>query len=220
MMVRPEAVAGRLEGNPVRIDLEEGAAMLGVDFILNVLVDGQKRIVGAVAGDATAAHRKGCEMVAQRATVPIPRQAGVVVVSAGGYPKDVNLYQAQKALDNAGHAVKNGGVIVLLAECAEGMGDRTFELWMRDACSPDDVLARIEREFVLGGHKAAAVAAVLKRAQIFLVSSLREESVRSCGMRPFRDLQAAVDAAVDAQGAGTEVLVMPQGGSVLPVVEA
>jgi nickel-dependent lactate racemase len=219
MMVRPGAAIGRLEGNPVRADIEEGVALLGVDFILNVLVDGDHRIAGAVAGEVTAAHRRGCEMVAQSGAVSIPGLADVVLVSAGGYPKDVNLYQAQKALENAGHAVREGGVIVLVAECSEGYGNRTFETWMREAGSPDAVLDRIRQAFVLGGHKAAAVASVLKRARVYLVSALPAESVRECGLVPFDDLEEAMAAALREAGSEAGVIVMPHGGSILPVVD-
>jgi nickel-dependent lactate racemase len=219
MMVRPEARAGRLAGNPVRADIEEGVAMLGVDFILNVVVDGARsearhRIVSAVAGDVTAAHRRGCELVAARGIVAIERQADMVLVGAGGYPKDLNLYQAQKALDNAAYAVRDGGVLILVAECPEGLGNRTFEAWLTSA-TPDELLARIQQEFVLGGHKAAAVAAVLRRATVYLVSALPEELVRRCGMVPF----AGLDAALDEMGPNASLLVLPEGGSILPLVQ-
>jgi nickel-dependent lactate racemase len=218
MMVQPGAAAGRLEGNPVRADLEEGVSMLGVDFLLNVVVDGQHRITGAVAGDVVEAHRRGCALVAERGTVRIPRRADLVVVSAGGYPKDMNMYQAQKALDNAAGAVRDGGIIVWVAECREGLGEKTFESWLRGA-SPAQILERIQREFVLGGHKAAAIAAVLNRARVFLVSALAPELVRECGLVPFADLDRAVSAALDELGQGARLLCLPYGGSVLPVAD-
>lgn len=220
MMVRPQACAGRLpeEGNPVRADIEGGAALLGVDFILNVIVEGaHHRIVGAVAGDVIAAHRRGCEMVAQRSAVEIEQRADIVLVSSGGYPKDLNLYQAQKALDNAAYAVRDGGILILVAECREGLGNPTFEAWMTDASSPDELLARIQREFVLGGHKAAAIAAVLKRAQVYLISALPDELVRRCGMVPCKDPNAALNKALFQLGADAHVLALPQGGSILPL---
>ncbi len=216
MMVRREASAGRLEGNPVRADIEEGAAMVGVDFILNVVVDGHHRIVGAVAGDGRLAYRQGCDMVARRAMVPIERRADIVLVSAGGYPKDVNLYQAQKALDNAAYAVREGGIVILVAECREGMGNQTFESWMTTATSPGELLGRIQQEFVLGGHKAAAIASVLQRASVYLVSALPEELVRRCGLVPFADPDAALQTALGERGADARILVMPEGSSILP----
>lgn len=217
LMVRPGARAGRLEGNPVRADLEEGADLLGIDFILNVVVEGAgHRIAGAVAGDVTTAHRRGCELVAQRAIVEIERQADIVLASAGGHPKDINLYQAQKALDNAACAIRDGGVLILVAECAEGLGNATFEAWLSGA-SPDVLLRRIQKEFVLGGHKAAAVAAVLRRAAVYLVSALPDDLVRQCGITPFAHLGQALDAALARMGTGARVLVLPQGGSILPL---
>jgi lactate racemase len=218
MMVRPEAKAARLAGNPVRADIEEGVAMLGVDFILNAVVDVQHRIVAAVAGDVLAAHQRGCEMVADRGLVTIERQADIALVSAGGYPKDVNLYQAQKALDNSAYAVRDGGIIILAAECPEGLGNKTFESWLAEACSPDDMLERIQQEFVLGGHKAAAIAAVLKRKKVYLVSAFPDELVRDCLLVPFRDLDQAMSAAFGELGSDASVLVLPQGGSLLPAV--
>ncbi|MFN2292562.1 MAG: nickel-dependent lactate racemase [Anaerolineae bacterium] len=218
MMVQLEAAAGRLAGNPVREDLEVGAALVGADFILNVIVDGEHRIVEVVAGDVTAAHRRGCELVAQRGIAEIERPADVVLVSAGGHPKDVNLYQAQKALDNAAYAVREGGILILVAECPEGFGNATCQAWLEETSSPDEVLQRIQQEFVLGGHKAAAIASVLKRAGIYLVSALPEEVARQCGFIPFDSAGAALQSALVELGPGASVLVLPQGGSVLPVV--
>jgi nickel-dependent lactate racemase len=218
MMIQPQAAAGRLEGNPVRADLEEGAAMAGVDFVLNAVVDSQHRIVGAVAGDATVAHRRGCELVAEQGVSVIPQLADIVLASAGGFPKDLNLYQAQKALDNAAHAVRDGGIVILLAECREGLGNKTFESWMLKARSPEDILTRLQREFALGGHKAAAVASVLKRAAVYLVSTLPQELVEACGLRPFAAVEQAIEAALDQIGPSARILVLPEGGSVLPVL--
>ena len=219
MMVRPEAAAGKLQANPVRADLEEGMAMLGVDFILNVVVDGGRhRITGAVAGDVTAAHRQGCQMVARRGMMPIDGPASVVLVSAGGYPKDLNLYQAQKALDNAAHALKPGGILILVARCEEGFGNQTFENWLTTAHSPEELLERIQQDFVLGGHKAAAIAAVQSRARVYLVSALPRDVVQRCGLAPFADAPTALEAALAELGRDASLLVLPHGGSILPVL--
>jgi len=218
MMLRPEARAGCCEGNPVRADLEEGAAMVRADFILNVLVDAEHRILHAVAGDVLAAHRMGCDMVAKRAKISIPERADIVLVSPGGYPKDVNLYQAQKGLDNAAYAVRHGGVIILVAECREGFGNRTFEDWITHSRSPKELEERIQQRFVLGGHKAAAIAKVARDARIFFVSpSLADVSL--AGLEHYPSAQAALDSAYDAMGVGARLIVLPQGSSVLPQVE-
>ena len=218
LMASPDACAGRLEGNPLREDIEEAAAICGVDFIVNVVLDAHKRIVGAAAGDAVAAHRAACRALDQLYAAPIDALADVVIVSQGGAPKDINLYQLQKALDNARHAVKPGGTVVLVGRCAEGFGEKTFEQWMKEARSPEALVERIGREFRIGGHKAAAYAQAILRAEIVLVSELPDDVVRSIFMRPAADLQAAVDYALAKAGPSARVLVMPYGGSTLPLL--
>jgi nickel-dependent lactate racemase len=144
----------------------------------------------------------------------------VVLVSAGGSPKDINLYQAQKALDNAKQAVADGGTVILVAECAEGLGDEAFSRWILRGDSPQGIVARIHRAFELGGHKAAAIALVRQRAGISLVSGLPRETAAKCFMDPFPSVQEALDSALAARGAGARVCVIPAGGSVLPSVGA
>lgn len=215
-MVEADACAGKLEGNPVREDIEEAAAMVGVDFILNVVLDARKEIIRAVAGDVTAAHRAGCAILDTLYCKTIPERADIVIVSQGGAPKDLNLYQTQKALDNARHAVKDGGVVILVGSCKEGLGEKVFEEWMTSAPTPRSLIERIRREFRLGGHKAAAIAMVLERAEIYLVSDLEDDLVRRLFMRPYHSVQEAYDAAVRKCGPAATVLAMPYGGSTLP----
>lgn len=217
-MVEDAACAGKLEGNPVREDIEEAAAMVGVDFIVNVVLDAHKEIIKAVAGDLVAAHREGCAFLDTLYRKEIPARADIVLVSQGGAPKDLNLYQTQKALDNAKHAVKPGGVVVLVGSCKEGLGEKTFEEWMTTAPTAHSLIERIQREFRLGGHKAAAIAMVLENADIYLVSDLEDALVERLFMKPFHSVQAAYDAAIRKCGENATVLSMPYGGSTLPWV--
>ena len=215
-MVRPEACAGRIAGNPVREDIEEAAALLGVDFIVNVVLDEHKEIIRCFTGDVTAAHRAGCAFLDTLYAKPIPKRADIVIVSQGGAPKDLNLYQTQKALDNAKHAVRDGGIIILVGSCREGLGEKTFEEWLTGAPTAHSLVERIEREFKLGGHKAAAIAMVLERAEIYLVSEMAPEFVESLFMKPFPSLEAAYAAAAEKLGPDAGVILMPYGGSTLP----
>ncbi len=217
-MLEEGAVAGNLSGNPIRGDIEEAAAMCGVDFIVNVVLDEDKEIAFAAAGGVTEAHRAGCRFLDSMYKIPIPRRADIVIASQGGAPKDLNLYQVQKALENAKYAVKDGGVVILVGECTEGFGSRLFQEWFEAAERPEDLTARIRREFRLGGHKAAAMAAVFGRAAVWLVSELPEEAVRGAFMTPYRSAQEALDAAFEKLGKDAEVLIMPHAGSTLPVV--
>jgi nickel-dependent lactate racemase len=218
-LVDPQAEADRLADNPVRMDLEEGASMLGADFILNVVVDGSHRIAAAFAGDVTAAHRLGCSYVHQRSTVKIPCLGDIVIASAGGFPKDIDFYQAHKALENAKYFVRDGGIIILVAECIEGYGNQVFEEWMLEHGTLDEVIQKIREGFVLYGHKAAAIGVILQRAQIFMVSSMPEQIIRRSHFTPFGSIQSALTAALHQLGTESRVLVLPQAGSTLPDLE-
>ncbi|MGE5483573.1 MAG: nickel-dependent lactate racemase [Ignavibacteriales bacterium] len=217
-MLDSGAVAGQVDGNPVRADIDEAASLVGVDFILNVVLDESKRVVGAVAGDLMAAHRHGCGIADGVYKTRVPAPADVVVVAAGGHPKDLNLYQAQKSLENAQHALKDGGTLVLVAACTEGLGDRVFERWLNEARSPREVMERIRHRFELGGHKAVAIARVVERARVFLVSDLPDHLVRRVWMKPFKTAEEALETALNEQGPGAMVTVIPHGGSTLPEI--
>ena len=220
MMIRPEACAGNLKTNPVRADIEEAAALCGVDFILNVVLGEHKEILRAAAGDVTAAHRALCAFLDTIYLKELPQAADIVLVSQGGAPKDLNLYQTQKALDNARHAVREGGIIILIGSCREGLGERVFEQWMTTSPSPESMIERIGRDFQLGGHKAAAIAMTLRKAKIFLISDLEDDFVRSIFLTPQPSAQAALDEAFRQLGAEAKVLAMPFGGSTLPRIIA
>ena len=219
MMVSPDACAGQLEGNPVRADIEEAGEICGIDYIVNVVLDEHKHIVYAVAGDVTAAHRVGCAYLDKMYRKKLPQRADIVLVSQGGAPKDANLYQVQKALDNARHAVRDGGTIILMGACPEGLGSKKFEEWLTTAPTAHSMVERIAQQFELGGHKAAAIGMVLDRAQIDLVSEMDDDFVRSIFLNPQPTAQAAFDAAMETYGAEATVIAMPYGGATLPYVE-
>lgn len=215
-MVQPEACAGRLEGNPVREDIEESGKILGIDFIVNVVLNEKKEIIKCFSGDSVKAHREGCKFLDSFYAIPLKEKADIVLVSAGGFPKDINMYQAQKALDNAKHAVKDGGIIIWVAECSEGLGEKHFEDWMTGHKKASDMIPHIKCEFILGGHKAAAIAMVLEKARIFLVSGLEPDFVRSVFLEPYSSIDEALKDALSILGKDAKVLAMPYGGSTLP----
>ena len=217
LMVKEEACAGKMEGNPVREDIEEAGEIFGIDFIVNVVLDEHKQIVFCVAGDVKEAHRTGCRYLDRMYRKEIPARADIVLVSQGGAPKDANLYQTQKALDNAKHAVKKGGTIILMGACEEGLGSRVFEEWLVTAPTAHSMVERIGREFELGGHKAAAMGIVMENARIDLVSEMDPQFVKSIFMNPAPSAQAAFDQAMERHGPGAAVIAMPYGGSTLPM---
>ncbi|MBE6621698.1 MAG: nickel-dependent lactate racemase, partial [Ruminococcaceae bacterium] len=220
MMVQEAACAGKLEGNPIREDIEQAGAICGIDYIVNVVLDEHKHIVYAVAGDVKTAHREGCAYLDKMYRKTIPQRADIVLVSQGGAPKDANLYQVQKALDNAKHAVKAGGTIILIGACQEGLGSKTFEQWLLSAPTAESMIDRIHRQFQLGGHKAAAIAMVLQNASIDLVSQMDDDVVRRIFLTPRKSAQEALDLALEKYGKNVTILAMPFGGATLPMAEA
>jgi len=216
-MVLAEAAAGRLEGNPVREDIEEAINFCPLHFIVNVVLDESKEIIHAVAGHFIKAHREGCQFLDKLYRKEIKSRADIVIASQGGAPKDLNLYQTQKALDNAKHGVKKGGIIILAGSCKEGLGEEVFEEWMTTSESARSMIQRIQQDFQLGGHKAAAIAMVLRDSDIYLVSDMEPEFVKSIFLKPFDTVQSALDVAFQKLGKDASVLVMPYGGSTLPI---
>ncbi len=217
LMVDENSRAGKLEGNPLRADIEQAETFCHLDFIVNAVLDEHKKIVFCVAGDVTAAHRKGCEYLERMYKCEIDEKADIVLVSQGGAPKDANLYQTQKALDNAKHAVKKGGTIILIGECKEGFGSKKFEEWLINSPSPEYMVKRIKTDFQLGGQKAAAIGMVLQNAKIDLVSAFDSETAEKIFLTPKESAQKAFDDALSEYGENASVIAMPFGGATLPV---
>lgn len=214
MMIDEKAVSGRVDG-PVRQDMEEAAKIFGLDFILNVVLDSKKEIVAAVAGDFIEAHRKGVEFVDSMYKVPV-EPADAVIVSCGGFPKDINLFQAHKALDNATQAVKERGSIILVAECAEGIGNQVYECWNRECRCPDDAIERFKQCFEFGGHKTAIIAKISKKFRLYLVSKLSDEQARNAFFTPMPGVKEALSAVL-SENPDAKIHLMPHGGQTLPV---
>jgi len=215
-MVHPNARGGNLKDNPVHEEMQEGAEKFGVDFNINVVTDGNNNIVEIVAGELLFSWQKGVDICKKIYLCPIKQKAEVVIASAGGYPKDINVYQAQKALDNAYQAVKLGGTIILLAECAEGYGEDIFEKWIEEAITPDDVIRRLKKKFVLGGHKAYGIVRVVKEVEVILISSLPQEKVRKLFFIPMDNLSQAIGYIINKYGKNFQAYILPAGNIVLP----
>ena len=215
-MVDPNARAGNLKDNPVHEEMQDAAEKVGLDFNINVVTNEKHNIVEIVAGELLKSWLKGVEVCKKTYLYSIKQKAEVVIVSTGGYPKDINVYQAQKALDNAYQAVKPGGTIILLAECTEGYGEPIFEQWMKEAESPEDIIKRIKKKFVLGGHKAYGIARVVKEVEVILISSLPDNKVRKLFFIPMNDLSQAIDYVKNKYGKDFQAYILPSGNTVVP----
>lgn len=205
--------------NPISEEMSEAAKLVGVDFIVDCVFDAHGRVAKVVVGDIEEAHAVGRAFWDSLFQVEVQEQADLVIVSAGGHPKDIDLYQAYKALYNAGKAVKEGGMILLVAACPDGIGNDLFEDWVMRCERPEDVFGILEEEgFKLGGHKAVYLAKDLARAQIALVSEMEDELVRRFFLMPITDPNEFVTLARERFGEGFRTLVMPHGADTFPLV--
>jgi len=167
------------------------------------------------------AFYEGVRLVDEMYRVPVDRRADIVVVSPGGYPADVNLFQAYKGVDSALEVVKRGGVIVLAAECSEGHGSQAFYDWMVKFRDLKAVEREIKRNFVLGGHKAYYLMKALQKAQIILVSAMPDYyAVNVFRLKTARTVNEALNEAFKIVGENAKVWVMPYGNYTLPEVKA
>jgi nickel-dependent lactate racemase len=221
MILEGNARTGMLDGNPVHEDMVEAARMAEVDFILNVVANNKGEIVKAFAGDLEQAFLEGVKIVDEMYRITVDRKADIVVVSPGGSPADMNLFQAYKAVDNALQVVKRGGVIVLIAECPEGHGNQVFYEWMVKFGDLKTVEREIRRNFVLGAYKAYYLLRALQNHQIILVSSTPDYYASNIfKLKTARAINDALNEAFNIAGRNAKVWTIPYGNCTFPEVKA
>jgi nickel-dependent lactate racemase len=221
MILHPNAKTGVLDGNPIHEDMVEAAKLAKVDFILNVVTNSKGEVVKAFAGDLEQAFYEGVKVVDEMYRLPVDRKSDIVVVSSGGYPADVNLFQAYKGVDSALEVVKRGGVIVLLAECSQGHGNQVFYDWMVKFSDIKAVEREIKRNFVLGGHKAYYLLKALQNHQIILVSLMPDYyGTNIFKLKTARAVNDALNEAFKIAGKNAKVWAIPYGNFTLSEVKA
>lgn len=221
LLLDANARSGVLNGNPVHEDMVDAARMAKVDFALNVVINSKHEIVRAFAGELEQVFSEGVKLVDQMYRIQVDRRADIVVVSAGGEPFDVNLFQAYKAVDNALEVVKRGGVIVLVAELGEGHGNQDFYEWMVRYGDLKNVEREMKRNFVVGGSKAYYYLKALQKAQIILISSMPDYYAANVfKLKTARAVNDALNLAFDIAGGNGRVWTLPHGNLTLPEVRA
>jgi len=203
---------GLLDGNAVSEECERVAAMIDPAFSVNAIVNENGRVEKIFAGHWRVAHRRACEEYLSHHSLRIPEKREIVLVSCGGAPYDINMIQAHKALDMAAHACKDGGSIVFLAECVDGLGRDDFMKWFE---SPDSraLEARLRKGYEVNGQTAWSLLTKTERFNVRVVTSLSDEEVRRMRMLPAQSLEEAL-ADIPSNAGG---YIMPRGTALLPV---
>ena len=205
--------AAALDGNPVHAECDEMAAKIAPAFGINAVVDERGRAVQIFAGDWRLAHRQACESYLSGHSLPINERRAIVIASCGGAPYDLNLIQAHKALEMSTHACRDGGAIVLLAECADGLGRSDFLKWF-DGAGSRSLETRLKTGYEVNGQTAWALLTKTERYRVFLVSSLPDDDVTRMGMVPCRTLADAMRNLPPQ----TDGYILPRGAAYLPVL--
>jgi nickel-dependent lactate racemase len=205
---------GLLDGNAVHEECERIARLVEPAFSINAIVNQQKRAVKLFCGHWQSAHRAACEYYLDHRSFPIAAKRDLVIASCGGIPYDINLIQAHKALDMAAYACNDGGTIVLLAECRDGLGRPDFLKWFESRDSRA-LAERLRNEYEVNGQTAWALLTKAERYRVCLVSELPDDEVKQMRMTPARSLAEALGSANDRRG-----FVMPRGAAVLPTVKS
>jgi nickel-dependent lactate racemase len=213
----PLAITGCLDGNPVHQAMLEACAMVEPDLVLNTVLSPDKRVIAAYAGHWRTAHEEGCRFYREHFSFPNRRKADLVIVSCGGYPRDINLIQAHKSMEYASQALAEGGVMILLAECRDGFGHDTFFRWFHHT-RLDEFEAALRARYEINGQTAFSMLMKAQRFRIILVSGFSPRQVEAMGMIPAASLEQALAKAEELLPANWQALVMPEGGSVLPVL--
>jgi nickel-dependent lactate racemase len=218
LMTDPQARLGRCEDNPARQDVEEIGQAIGVHLALNTILNSQKQIVHALAGEPRAVMKTAIPLSRSVCQVAVAAPFELVIASPGGHPKDINLYQSQKALAHASLVTRDGGAVILAAACPEGAGSRGYEDWMAGVSSYDEVFAKFEREgFQIGPHKAFQIARDAARVRAILVSEMAPKLVRRLLLTPAKSLNEALGLALPDLPANARVGIMPRASSTIPL---
>ncbi|MCM3872973.1 MAG: nickel-dependent lactate racemase [Pyrinomonadaceae bacterium] len=203
---------GLLDGNAVHEACESIGEMINPSFGINSVVDELGRPVRVLAGHWRGAHRAACQEYLATHSVSIENKREVVVASCGGFPYDINLIQAHKALDMAAQACNEGGTIVLLAECREGFGRNDFLKWF-DEENSSCLAGRLRRAYEVNGQTAWALLTKAERYRVLLLSTLPDQDVKQMRMTPVHSLDEVL-AQLDPAAHG---YILPRGAACLPV---
>jgi len=210
----PKARYGITEGNPIYEDAVEVAQKVGVDFIVNVTINRNKEITRVFSGDVFKAHNEGVRFIAEKSKVLLPEPVDIAITNNGGYPLDLNLYQAVKGMTTPESVMRKGGEIIMAAECSEGVGHKTFEDMILGAGSPEEFLKQIHSPgfFVVDQWQTQILARVLSKARISIYSeNLDSEKVRRMWLNPIDSVEDGIQDALERIGPDAKILVLPDG---------
>jgi nickel-dependent lactate racemase len=218
-----DACSLALDGNPVNEDMIDAMNVLkDINvFSIQTILTGDHKLYAVTAGDLIKSFDAAIKYAHQVFCVPL-KQKGNIVVTAAPYPMDIDLYQSQKALDNGKLALEDDGIIILVSKCHDGVGEDAFIELLSKADSPKKILDILGKEYKLGYHKAAKMAQIGIRAEMWAVTDLDDETIKKSQLKPYSNIQSAIDDAIKLikeKGKQPKTIVMPSGSLTVPLVK-
>lgn len=218
MIDHPLARCGVTQGNPIHEDMLSAARQANLSFIVNVVINAKKQVVGAFAGDVEQAHAAGCDFLRALAACPAA-PADIVISTNNGYPLDQNLYQAVKGMSTAEATAAPGAVIIMVARCEDGHGGESFLATFRDNPSAGDILKSIRavapEDTIVDQWQSQILARILEKHTVIMLSQADDETVRQLHMLPAHSLEQALKIAREMKGAAARITVVPEGVSTI-----
>ncbi len=222
MMAHPLCREGVIEGNPFHQEALEIAQKVGVDFSVNVALDEEKRLTGIFCGGLVEAHVAAVEFVRQAVTEVVPTPGDIVITTSGGAPLDATFYQAVKGVTAASPVVKQGGTIILVAECREGLGSAHFAALCKETEDGEAFLRRLLETdyFVPDQWQLQKYVQTLRWAEVLVVSPALSRPADRCPLiKAFATFDEALEVALRRQGSQAKIVAIPEGPYVLPRLE-
>lgn len=219
LALAPEAKALALEGNPVHEDMIDAIKTVKQEiFSIMTVLDKNHKVYATCCGHINDSFHAAIEFANEVFAAPLEKKADIVV-SIVKFPQDIDLYQAQKGIDNAKLALKEDGIMILVAKCRCGIGGKAFADLLGSSDTPKAALETIEKGYVLGYHKAAKMAEIGLWAQMWGVTDVEPHIISKLFIKPFSDLQTAIDQALEEKGRDASVLFLMDGGLIVPLLK-
>jgi nickel-dependent lactate racemase len=217
LMTHPDSRLGEFETNPARQDIEEIGGKIGIHLAVNAILNQSREIVRVLAGEPGAVLRAGIPLSRQLCQVGVISKYGLVISSPGGHPKDINLYQSQKGLAHAALITRPGGTVILVAACPEGTGSAHYESWMSGKMSHAQVMTSFQAEgFRIGPHKGYQISRDALQVNLMFCTDMDHDLARVLLLNPVRDLQTAVNLALEDLQPGDRIGILPHAATTIP----
>jgi lactate racemase len=213
----PNACAGKLQGNPVNEDMIEASRLAGVDFSINLIMNSTNEITKIFCGDNIKAHEKACEFFNRFYRTNISNKADCVIISAGGYPTDINFIQTHKAIEHASYALKEKGKMLVLSECSEGIGSNIFLDWFKYSSS-EEIEKALRQQFIISGHTALCSFLKAKKFNIYLYSTLKTSIIQKLHLNPVASLNKTINNLFTNISSRHKVFIIPYSHFLLPAI--